>query len=72
MGNAQHRHDITDTVWTLLQPLLPGQKGQWGGIAKDNRVFLNGVFWEMRTGTPWRDLPPEYGKWNTVYQRFKR
>ena len=72
MNNAQHRHDISDAVWKLLEPLLPGQKGQWGRVAKDNRTFINGVFWEMRTGAPWRDLPPEYGKWNTVYQRFKR
>ena len=72
MDNAQHRHDISDKVWELLCPLLPGQAGQWGGIADDNRRFLNGVFWEMRTGAPWRDLPPVYGKWNSVYQRFKR
>ena len=72
MENAQHRHDISDNVWELLCPLLPGQPGQWGGIAEDNRRFLNGVFWEIRTGAPWRDLPPDYGKWNSVYQRFKR
>ena len=72
MENPQQRHDINDRVWKLLEPLLPGQEGQWGGIAKNNRMFLNGVFWEMRTGAPWRDLPPEYGKWNTIYQRFKR
>ena len=34
--------------------------------------FLNGVFWILRTGAPWRDLPPEYGKWNTVQRRFCR
>jgi len=72
MKNAQHRHDISDKVWSLLSPLLPGQEGQWGGIAQDNRRFLNGVFWVIRTGAPWRDLPPEYGKWNSVYQRFRR
>lgn len=72
MENAQRRHDISDDVWKLLEPLLPGQKGQWGRVAKDNRAFINAVFWEMRTGAPWRDLPPEYGKWNTIYQRFKR
>lgn len=72
MGNSQHRHDISDNVWELLCPLLPGQAGQWGGIADDNRRFLNGVFWTMRTGAPWRDLPPDYGKWNSVYQWFKR
>ena len=72
MENLQYRHDMSDRLWALLAPLLPGQEGQWGGIAEDNRRFLNGVFWEMRTGAPWRDLPPKYGKWNTVYQRFRR
>ncbi len=70
--NLQHRQDISDKVWELLRPLLPGQKGQWGGIAKDNRKFINAVFWVLRTGAPWRDLPPSYGKWGTVHQRFRR
>jgi transposase len=72
MGNAQRRHDISDKVWALLAPHLPGQAGQWGGIAKDNRLFVNAIFWVLRTGAPWRDLPPEYGKWGTVNQRFNR
>ena len=67
-----HRHDISDEVWALLEPLLPGQRGQWGGIAQDNRRFINAVFWILRTGSPWRDLPPDYGKWGTVHQRYIR
>lgn len=72
MENQQHRHDISDQVWSLLEPLMLGQKGQWGGIAKDNRKFINGVFWILRTGAPWRDLPPTYGNWNSVAKRFRR
>lgn len=72
MKNPQRRHDIAEKVWNLLSPLLPGQPGQWGGLAKDNRQFINAVFWVLRTGAPWRDLPPEYGKRGTVYQRFRR
>ena len=72
MEDYQHRHDISDAVWEKLEPHLPGQKGQWGGIAKDNRTFINAVFWILRTGAPWRDLPPSYGKWGTVHQRFRR
>ena len=72
MSNEQQRHDISDAVWSLLEPHLPGQRGQWGGTAQDNRRFINGVFWILRTGAPWRDLPPFYGKWGTVYQRFRR
>jgi transposase len=67
-----HRHDISDEVWALLEPHLPGQRGQWGGIAKDNRTFIKGVFWVLRTGAPWRNLPPDYGKWGTVHQRYRR
>jgi transposase len=57
------RHDITDRVWELLEPHLPGREGVWGGKAKDNRQFINAVFWILRTGAPWRDLPAEYGDW---------
>jgi transposase len=67
-----HRHDISAEVWALLEPHLTGQCGQWGGVAKDNRLFINAVFWVLRTGAPWRDLPPDYGKWGTVHQRFRR
>ena len=72
MNASYHRHDISDKVWALLAPHLPGQRGQWGGIAQDNRRFINAVFWVLRTGAPWRDLPPDYGKWGTVHQRFIR
>lgn len=47
-------------------------EGQWGGNAEDNRRFINAVFLVLRTGAPWRDLPPDYGKWGTVHQRFRR
>ena len=67
MTNPQRRHDISDAAWALLEPHLPGQSGQWGGVAKDNRLFINAVFWILRTGAPWRDLPPEYDKWGTVH-----
>ena len=72
MENTHHRHDISDHALTLLEPHFPGQRGQWGGIAKDNRLFINAVFWILRTGAPWRDLPPDHSKWDTVYQRFLR
>ena len=52
MEQAHQRHNITDHVWFLLEPHLPGRQGSWGGIAKDNRQFINAVFWIMRTGSP--------------------
>ena len=67
-----HRHDIREAVWEILSPLLPGRRGQWGGIAEDNRRFINGVLWVLRTGAPWRDLPPDYGDWKNAHRRFSR
>lgn len=72
MGFAYERHDISDAAWALLESHLPGRSGIWGGIAKDNRQFLNGVFWILRTGAPWRDLPPSYGDWKNTHRRFCR
>ncbi len=72
MDVSYHRHDINEKVWELLEPHLPGQRGQWGGIAQDNRRFINAVFWVLRTGVPWRDLLPDYGKWSSVHQRCIR
>jgi transposase len=72
MQEAHRRHDISDATWTLLEPLLPGRAGMWGRIAKDNRLFINAVFWILRTGAPWRDLPPDYGDWKNTHRRFCR
>ena len=69
---AHRRHDISDHAWERLEPLLPGRPGSWGGIARDNRLFINAVFWIFRTGAPWRDLPPDYGDWKNTHRRFSR
>ena len=69
---AYKRHDISDKVWQALEAFLPGRKGSWGGIAHDNRRFINAVFWILRTGAPWRDLPPDYGDWKNTHRRFCR
>lgn len=69
---SYQRHDLSDRTWKLIEAHLPGQKGSWGGVAKDNRQFINAVFWILRTGAPWRDLPPSYGNWNNTHRRFTR
>jgi len=56
----------------LLAPLLPGRKASWGGKARDNRLFINAVFWILRTDAPWRDLPLDYGDWKNTHRRFCR
>lgn len=66
------RGDLTDAEWAIFGPLLPSERGRDCRPALDNRPFLNGMLWIARTGSPWRDLPPEYGKWNSVYRRFRR
>ena len=70
--SAIHRHDLSDHHWQLLEPHLPGRAGKWGGVARDNRQFLNAVFWILRTGAPWRDLPAGYGDWKNTHRRFCR
>ena len=80
MTPARRRHDITDQIWERLQPHLPGGAGKRGRPARDNRLFLDAVFWNLRTGAPpyrvrgrlWRDLPPDYGDWKNTHRRFCR
>lgn len=72
MPESHRRHDISDHTWSLLEPLLPGRSGSWGGVAKDNRRFINAVMWILRTGAPWRDLPKDYGDWKNTHRRFTR
>ena len=73
MENQQNRHDMKDEQWAKIEPIIQERVGNWGGSnANDDRVFVNGVFWIIRTGAPWRDSPPQYGKFNAVHRRFKR
>ena len=67
-----HRHDISDKLWEKLKDYIPGSEGKPGRKGIDNRKFLNAVFWIVRTGAPWRDLPPEFGDWKNTNRRFCR
>ena len=68
----EQRFVVTDQVWQRLEVYLPGKASDAGATAKDNRLFLEAVFWRVRTGSPWRDLPPAFGNWNTQFRRFRR
>lgn len=70
--NPVRRHELTDEEWAQVAPLLPSQRPGTGRPAHDHRTLLNGMIWILRTGAPWRDLPDRYGKWQTVYSRFRR
>ena len=66
------RFGITDSVWERVAPLLSGKASDRGVTARDNRLFLEAVLWRVRTGSPWRDLPDGFGRWNSVFKRFRR
>jgi transposase len=68
------RFDLTDAEWEIIAPLLPKaqDRPQGGRPTQDDRRVLNGIFFVLRTGTPWRDLPERYGPYTTVYNRFNR
>ena len=64
------RFGLSDEEWAVIEPLLP-KKGR-GPTRKDDRMVLNGIFYILRTGAPWRDLPDRYGPHTTVYNRYVR
>ena len=63
------RYDLSEAEWQIVEPLLPPH-----GLGKkrvDDRRVVNGIFYVLRTGSPWRDLPERYGPYTTVYNRFE-
>ena len=64
------RYDLTDFEWRVIEPLLPNKPR---GVPRvDDRRVLNGIFWVLRSGAPWRDLPERYGPRTNCYNRFVR
>src|SRR5579885_3219063 len=66
------RHSLTDHQWERLAPLLPPAKPRTGRPNLDHRRILDGILWRLTTGAPWRDVPAVYGRWQTLYSRFRR
>lgn len=64
------RHELTDEQWSAVQELLPKRTATTGRKPSDPRLMLNGIFWILGTGAPWRDLPERFGPWQTVYDHF--
>ena len=64
------RYELTDFEWSIILPLLPNKPR---GVARaDDRKVLNGIYWRLRTGSPWADIPERYGPATTCYNRFVR
>jgi transposase len=66
------RRVLRNDQWERIAPLLPGKAEDPGRSGADNRRFVEAVLWIVRVGAPWRDLPEAFGKWNSVFQRFRR
>ena len=66
------RRVLSDTAWERIAPFIIGRPDQKGSTGRNNRMFLEGVLWIVRTGAPWRDLPGVFGEWNSVFRRFSR
>lgn len=65
------RFELSDSQYALISDLMP-VVGKRGGRWNDHRRTLNGIFWILHTGAQWRELPERYGKWESVYHRFRR
>ena len=66
------RHALTDEQWLLVDPLIPRSTAKTGRPPSDRRLMLDGIFWILNTGAPWRDLPERFGPWQTVYDHFSK
>jgi len=56
---SQRRYELTDFEWSIIEPLLPNKPR--GVPRADDRKVLNGIYWRLRTGSPWADIPERYG-----------
>ena len=66
------RHELTDEQWALVESHIPRSTARTGRPPSDPRLMLNGIFWILHTGAPWRDLPERFGPWQTVYDHFRK
>src|SRR3978361_1748621 len=67
---SARRYELSDFEWSVIMPLLPNKPR---GVARaDDRRVLNGIYWRLRTGSPWADIPERYGPATTCYNRFVR
>ena len=65
------RTALTDAQWAIIAPHCLGRESDLGQTGPGPRLFVEAVLWIARTGCPWRNLPDDFGKWNTVFKRFR-
>lgn len=63
---------MSDDEWAFFERFILAVRASNGRKPSNHRLVLDGIFWIARTGTPWRDLPAEFGKWSSVYRQFRR
>jgi transposase len=68
----EKRYELSKQQWEQIEQMLPGKPTDPGRTGADNRNFVNGVLWVLRSGARWHDLPERYGKWKSVHKRFSR
>ena len=66
------RYELSEAQWEKIKDFLPGRVESVGRTAVDNRLFVNGVLWVLRSGARWHDLPERYGKYKSVHKHFVR
>ncbi len=66
------RYELSEAQWSAIKEVLPGKATDVGRTAADNRQFVNGCLWVIRSGARWSDLPERYGKWKSTHKRFTR
>ena len=63
---------ISDEFWAAVESVMPSDVGKRGNRFGDHRLILEGIAWRFRTGSPWRDMPADFGPWQTVWKRHHR
>jgi len=64
-------HDVTDWEWEAILPVIAGERACRRIAPPVLRLTVNGILWRMRTGRPWRFVPPAYGNWTSIRRRFQ-
>ena len=72
METSLARDLISDEEWAFHERFILATRAPNGRKPTNHRLVLDGIFWIARTGSPWRDLPEEFGKWSSVYRQFRR